>query len=541
MLATILVLAALMRLVGSAPPGVHVDEASNAWNAWCLLNLGTDEHFQTLPTFYTGSFGDNRSALYLYFLMPFQAVFGFSAYTTRLPAVFGGIASVGLMYVVGKRLFDARVGLAAAFLMALTPWQVFSSRWGHESSIAPLLVLSSVAALLWAGAPFTGQARPMTPMRGFVAGAICGLACYGYAAVRIALPVLLIAITLATLKHWIDALRDPTRRWGVAAMALGVLVTFAPLVHRHLTDDGINTRGNLTWVWDASDPTTTRIAKVVDRYPAHFGPTYLFLDRNDDPTQSMPPGFGVLHWYALPFLLVGVVVLARRTWSSPAARVAVVALLAYPAGDLLSSHAGPNTLRSLAGLPWMELTTGVGLVACYVLLRERWRWPAIATMGVVGIAFGGLFLWQLDRDFRTDPARWSVRTMDIAAAVDWLQPRLRDCDAVFWTQKDTSFVYAPMLVYLQASPRMWLDEPVARSRSVGERFQAADLVWQVGKHHFMFTHEFVGPAVAGLGRGPRVAYIVRPGELDLDKDVKPSAEILGPDGKVSLQLFDLQY
>ena len=45
-LLVILLIAATLRLaqLDQVPPGLHVDEAANAWNAYILLKTGTDQH-----------------------------------------------------------------------------------------------------------------------------------------------------------------------------------------------------------------------------------------------------------------------------------------------------------------------------------------------------------------------------------------------------------------------------------------------------------------------------------------------------------------
>ena len=58
LLLLILLLAAVLRLtwLDRSPPGLHPDEAANAWNAWCLLHTGMDEHGKAWPLFYTRAF-----------------------------------------------------------------------------------------------------------------------------------------------------------------------------------------------------------------------------------------------------------------------------------------------------------------------------------------------------------------------------------------------------------------------------------------------------------------------------------------------------
>ena len=114
---------------GSDAPGLHVDEAANAWNAYCLLKTGSDQHGVRWPVFYLGAFGDNRSSLFAYALLPIQAWEG-SVCGQRGCAAVGGILAVFLIYWVGTKLFGVRVGLAAAAMLALNPWHLQQSRLG---------------------------------------------------------------------------------------------------------------------------------------------------------------------------------------------------------------------------------------------------------------------------------------------------------------------------------------------------------------------------------------------------------------------------
>ena len=65
---TVVAMAAYLRLIDLpwAPPGLHQDEAANAWNAWLLLNTGRDQAGQPWPLFYFRALGENRTPLYLY-------------------------------------------------------------------------------------------------------------------------------------------------------------------------------------------------------------------------------------------------------------------------------------------------------------------------------------------------------------------------------------------------------------------------------------------------------------------------------------------
>src|SRR6478735_5157950 len=85
-LAAITLVAAFLRLFhfGSSPPGLNQDEAVNAWNAFCLLRTGHDMAGARWPVFYAHAIGDNRTPLFSYALIPFQALGGHPGGTAPL-------------------------------------------------------------------------------------------------------------------------------------------------------------------------------------------------------------------------------------------------------------------------------------------------------------------------------------------------------------------------------------------------------------------------------------------------------------------------
>lgn len=77
-LLAILLIAATLRFVqlDQVPPALHVDEAASAWNAYTLLKTGNDQHGVSWPILYTRAFGGNPSMMYIYALVPMQALGG---------------------------------------------------------------------------------------------------------------------------------------------------------------------------------------------------------------------------------------------------------------------------------------------------------------------------------------------------------------------------------------------------------------------------------------------------------------------------------
>lgn len=548
-LLTIVGAAAALRIVGltSAPPGLHQDEAANAWNAWCLLNTGLDQAGSPWPVFYFRALGENRTPLFLYLLVPFQIVGGLNVWTTRLPNAVGGVVCVVLIHYLGQRWFSAGVGLTAAGLIALCPWTVHQSRWGHEGGAVLLLTLLPVAAWTWARLPLfeTGD-RPPCAWRALLAGLLTGVCCYGYPSVRIFLPIFFLIAILTAAPRWLALLRAHGGAAAAVALAGGGAATFGPLVWVHLTDENVAKRAAFSWVWQKEDGPATRVAKVAARYPPHFGPDFLFLRGDLHPMTRVAAG-GQLSWYWLPLLLAGLVTLVARLRASVAARMLLVWLVCYPVGDLLSAHevwtspgvreSSAHCMRSMPGAGAFALLAAMGGVWWVQRLRRMPRRAAL----VVGLAFSLLVAGEVGRFIYHLFALWPrTRTMylgyhaDLMDACRWLRPRLGEADAVFCTVRNFNQPYIVSLVGLTYEPRRWLEE--SRDVQPGPQW---DVYLRYGKIHFLYGdvwNQRIRELAADAVR-QRVVFIVRPGEGAL---AQPAHVIRDPTGQPVLLIFERQ-
>ncbi len=541
-LSAILLVAAGLRLIGVGavgPPGLNQDEAANAWNAYCLLKTGQDQTGARRPIFYCPCLGGNRSTLYLYVLLPFQAVGGMNVMTTRLPGAIAGIVSVLLLHGVGRRLFGPGIGLLAAALLAVNPWHVQHSRWGHEACLGTLLALAPLAVLLWAGAPLADAVdlnRRRRVARMALAGLVVGVCCYGYQAVRIFLPVFLMGAVLVSGRGWWAYVRSARGALAVGAFLVAVGVTFGPLAAAHLGDrdgTGINKRARQTWAWEADDALNEKVGIIVRRYVRHFGWDFLAANGDRWPVHSVP-GFGQFHVYALPLMVLGGLVVAWRLPSSPSARVLLVWVLAYPAGDVLSKHAegSLHALRSYPGMCGLALLAAVGASSAVVWLWRRSRPAAITLCAVFGIAVmvcNARFYRTFFGEYNEHPKVYHFDfQVDIVEAFRWLEPHLDETDAVFCTTRGTNLPYVVSLVALNYDPEQWFQEPRAH-----ETLYGFDLYSRYGKVHFLYEGSLgTAPREAldrlrNNGRPDSVVFIARPGEVT---GQEPVHRIHGPGG-----------
>ncbi|GIV83018.1 MAG: hypothetical protein KatS3mg052_0025 [Candidatus Roseilinea sp.] len=84
---------------------------------------------------------------------------GVSDFALRYLSVIGGVALVALVYVLGRRMFGARVGVLAAWLATLSPVLVWYAGEGKMYSLQPMLLALALYALLRAtDSPADGRA-----------------------------------------------------------------------------------------------------------------------------------------------------------------------------------------------------------------------------------------------------------------------------------------------------------------------------------------------------------------------------------------------
>jgi 4-amino-4-deoxy-L-arabinose transferase-like glycosyltransferase len=507
----------LYRLGQISPPGLNQDEAANAWSAYCILKTGKDYAGASWPFFYVKNVGGNSSALYVYMIIPFQAVAGLNIYTTRLPAALAAIFNIWVIYLVGKRLFDAKTGLVAAVLLAVDPWELQLSRWGHDASATVFLSLAPLALMLWANMPITDdKSLSPRPLPAAVAGVLSGIVCYGYYAVRLFVPVFIFLVVIFTLLSWWQSLKTRKGMLAIAAFIIGFTAIYGPLIWQHI----FHSEGVARHLWFLRDRTTSipilvAVKNYILHYIRHFGPSFLFI-AGDSHTALSPPGMGQFYWYMLPLMLAGLISIIRRFKSSLCARVILAFVLAYPAGDCLMCLEVPSNLRSSPGLCGLLLLAAVGAVDAF-----RWVWlksrkaalTATALFVLVAIGFNTLYLHCFFGEFNQRPDVYHFFHTDFVEACEWLRPRFDEYDAIFCTTDRLNMPYVISTVVLGYDPNRWFNEP--REFMTRDEF---DYCTRYGKMYFVYNPSFLEP-LSRLPRNARILFIVRPGELDLKNPI----------------------
>lgn len=125
----IIILSLVVRLSDLTAEGIWLDEAVSAYNA-----MQPVEHIL--------SFVDTNPPLHLLVLHGFT-YFGSNGFWLRISSVLFGVLSVFLIYLVGKELFNPRVGLYASFILSLSSYHIFYSQEARPYALLAFLTLSS--------------------------------------------------------------------------------------------------------------------------------------------------------------------------------------------------------------------------------------------------------------------------------------------------------------------------------------------------------------------------------------------------------------
>lgn len=161
--AIVLFVATVVRLsnLQAYPPILNRDEAALAYNAKLIAESGKDEWGVSYPIQFK-SFGDYKLPGYIYGLVPFFKVFGYSDFIVRVPSALAGIAIVVVASLLTTKLvvipesrfefikklfsrldFSQRkwIFLISLFFFSFTQVFIFYSRMAWEANVALLWLL----------------------------------------------------------------------------------------------------------------------------------------------------------------------------------------------------------------------------------------------------------------------------------------------------------------------------------------------------------------------------------------------------------------
>ncbi len=378
--------------LASVPPSASLDEVSIGYNAYSILQTGKDEYGYTSPLLLR-AYDDWRPGLYVYLVVPFVWLLGFSVTSVRLPSVLLSILAVPLVYLLVKELFNTKkitvgkrelltddIAFVAFALFAVSPWHIYISRLGHEVNLGFFTVLLGIYLFLkgihsdkWYFLFFS-----------FISFTV---SLYAYQSQKIITPILLLILCALFVK-------DLWKRKAVVLISgiisIGILiplfvVSSKPDALIRFKATNAFSRDSTVFQEEQKKYVAAKLKgdrlrslehseKIVfpkiflQNYLSHFNPQWLFLNAHED--RHKIPHIGLLYvWEILP-ILIGIVILIRVSLSWRVKAFLLIWLLTSPFPAAITTDA-PHAMRTFTFLPTWQILSGIGCVFLLSMIKDQ--------------------------------------------------------------------------------------------------------------------------------------------------------------------------
>ncbi len=337
------------------PASVYWDEASIGYNAYSILQDAKDEWGNLLPLHFR-AFGEFKLPVYIYSVAASEFIFGPGIFSIRFPSVVYSALSLILIYLIGKKLFGARVGLFSALVFAVSPWYFIFSRVGYEVSAGLSFFLLGI--LLFLHSEKKSYLFPLSVLS-FI------FSFYSYNSFRIIIPIFLVLFGFIFLFRKQDKVEK--KLFYLILSAVVFLAVLFPIYRLYKFDAGSVRMDQVR---------ASGSVQIIKNYFSHFSYSFLFGSGDSNPRSNFP-GFGGLYLAELPFFLTGIFFLIKKRvkfWWLP-----ILAILIGPIPAAITKES-PHALRSILMFPFLSIVIGAGMDRILIFIK---KYREIVVFGMV--------------------------------------------------------------------------------------------------------------------------------------------------------------
>lgn len=366
--------------VNQYPMGLNADEAALGYNAYSLLKTGRDEFGHPWPINFQ-SFNDWKPGFYVYLTIPFVAILGLNEWAVRLPSVILGSLTVAIVYFLAKKIFQEKKAffpIAAAFLLAISPWHLHFSRGAWETNVATFLITLGIYFFYLA---------LEKPKYYFLSVLSLVLSMFTYHSARVVAPLLGLGIFIF---YWRKIFTKENFRQLVLSSVFGVFslgVLFFSMTGQAGTSrfSGVGIfadqgpLGRLIEMRDQHTEPYSLWSKILhnkvleyfiqfgDNYLRHFGGNFLFIS-GDEIQRNRVPEMGQMYLLEAPFLILGFYFLLKKR---PQNYQFIFWWLAVAPVASAMTFQSPHAIRALNMVVPLTLIAAYGLVNSLSFLKKE--------------------------------------------------------------------------------------------------------------------------------------------------------------------------
>lgn len=395
-LIAILLFGLLLRIlfINSSPPSLYGDELTITLDAYSLLKTGHDQLGNFLPL--TFPMGAGRPVGYVYASIPFVALFGPTALGVRALSILSGLSIILLLYLISKRMFSKKIGLLAAGIAAVSPWEISLSRGGFEAHFALFLAVQGVYLFMKA------QQKPLF----YIFSALSfGLTLHTYPTYKVSLLLFL------PLLFWYRGIKNifeiGSKKYFFSGVILFLILAFVALSQtfiagseKRFSDINILSREEMKSsieqkiIYERNISSLPKIvvkffhnrpveyAKVfIENYLQNFSMDFLIVHGDRNPRHNMAT-MGQLYFVEMALIIIGSLTLFSKNLKLFLFLISWIIIAPIPTAlvDL------PHALRSSFMLLPAVLLSGLGLVAI-IGLKNKLSFILIGIIFIIQFTF----------------------------------------------------------------------------------------------------------------------------------------------------------
>ncbi|MCL4417014.1 MAG: glycosyltransferase family 39 protein, partial [Actinobacteria bacterium] len=308
----------------------------------------------------------------------------------------GGLLSIGVLYLLTKKLFNDKIAIFSSLMFAIMPWAIGLSRVGIESNLAIFFALLA----LFFGFKNSEEKRRRNLS---ISAILLGISVYTYSAYLLFAPLFLLIICFENFYKTKFKIKNVIFPFLIFILIIAPVLINKSSASIRLSQVGLTTNVNSVGLLDnlnmqrgsCLESFPSAICKVINNKPLVFASTFVknyvshfsvgFLYINGNPTQySILENRGVDYMFGIIFLLSGLYFLIKVNKNTKISLTVILLLLSSPIPDALTSDG--NFSRASAMQPFIALISGLGLYYLFTTLSLL-KNPYVKRIAVLTLVF----------------------------------------------------------------------------------------------------------------------------------------------------------